>query len=950
MAMPLTSPGLEKLMPWTEPKPNAISRPAAITPFQYLTAIMCAAIATTVLAGWSVGNQRMTQILAGSIAMNPMTAVSILAISAALVLRGPGHAASVRALGGLVALIGIGKLLQLAIGQPSGGIDQLLFSDQLAAMAGATPNRMAPNTAVAITAIGLGLMTSRSLRIPVLLLSQGLCVVSAVTAAAALVGYALDEVALYQIHTYIAMAFSTGIALFSLSITIISTHPHVGLVRIFSDRGPAGTLARIAVPLALLVPVIASVLSLAGQRAGYYGTEAAIAIALLANILVNFILLGGSTVALYRSDVERQQREAAITRSENQYRQAEKAGYLGYWKLELPGRAVQWSDGFTGICAIAPDVAPSLEAALGVYHPDDAELIKTSLGEAEKHGTDWEFACRVSRPDGSTRYVKSYGVCERDAFGRTSEVFGVISDVTDLETARRDAEAAKATTASFLANMSHEIRTPMNGMMGFVELLLDSKLDVGQRRHLGLVQNSANALLKLLNDILDISKIEAGRLEIAAAPYNVRHGLKECVRLMNPIAEQKGLSLTLSLEDGFPAHLLLDGLRMRQILLNLIGNAIKFTHRGSISVVIATAAGRDGQKLMKASVTDTGIGIHPDRRGSIFGAFVQAEVTTTRRFGGSGLGLSISRQLAEMMGGTIEVDSTLGQGTTMMLTLPLVESAAPEFADDHGSPARESGLAVPESREASILLVEDVDINQELFSQMLTKLGHKFHIASNGAEAVEWAKRLDPDPAAWDMILMDLQMPVMDGLTATRAIRAAGGRAASIPIIALTASAFEEERRECEAAGMNDHLAKPVGIEALRRMINRWLGTAEAPAATDQPPVRSASLDRRIKARLSESAERLAAIVEEVSAADGDRLAALMTEARKIVHVLAGTAGMVGEEALGDQASETEDKIMTWTKRPSAPALITARTAIEGLVAALSVDDKPGLAPKARRA
>lgn len=195
MAMPLTSPGLEKLMPWTEPKPNAISRPAAITPFQYLTAIMCAAIATTVLAGWSVGNQRMTQILAGSIAMNPMTAVSILAISAALVLRGPGHAASVRALGGLVALIGIGKLLQLAIGQPSGGIDQLLFSDQLAAMAGATPNRMAPNTAVAITAIGLGLMTSRSLRIPVLLLSQGLCVVSAVTAAAALVGYALDEVA-----------------------------------------------------------------------------------------------------------------------------------------------------------------------------------------------------------------------------------------------------------------------------------------------------------------------------------------------------------------------------------------------------------------------------------------------------------------------------------------------------------------------------------------------------------------------------------------------------------------------------------------------------------------------------------------------------------------------------------------------------------------------------------
>ena len=917
-------------MPWTKPKTEAT------THFQYLAAIASAAIAATVLTGWSIGSASLTQVLAGSIAMNPMTAVCILAISLALVLRGPAHSSKVRLIGSLVAFVGITKLLQFAAGQPT-GIDQLLFTERLAEMASAAPNRIAPNTALAIAAIGLGLATSRSAHDRVLLFSQGLCVLSAMTAAAALGGYALDEVALYQIHNFIAMAFSTGIALFCLSIAIITTTPNVGLMRVFNDRGPAGTLARIAVPLALLVPIIASILSLGGQRAGYYGTEAAIAIALLANVLVNFVLLGGSTVALFRSDVERQAREASIARSENQYRQAEKAGYLGYWKIELPGRAVQWSDGFTGICAIPQGVVPSVETALAVFHADDAELMRLSLAQAEEFGMDWEFACRVCRPDGSTRFVKSYGVCERDELGRVREVFGVISDVTDLETARRDAEAAKAATASFLANMSHEIRTPMNGMMGFVELLLETELDNGQRRHLGLVQSSANALLKLLNDILDLSKIEAGRLEIAEAPYNVRHGVKECVRLMNPMAEQKGLSLTLTIEKGFPAHLLIDGLRVRQILLNLIGNAVKFTHRGGISVAIATSRGADGKPMMQASVKDTGIGIQLDRRKTIFGAFVQAEVTTTRRFGGSGLGLSISRQLAEMMGGTITVHSIVGKGTTMTLSLPLVESAAPETVDDLEGAPREA-IAQVEARQGSILLVEDVDINQELFSQMLTKLGHKFHIASNGAEAVEWSKRLKRDPAAWDMILMDLQMPVMDGLTATREIRAAGGRGATIPIIALTASAFEEERRECEAAGMNDHLAKPVGIEALRRIINRWLEIADTPKPTTEAPVRSAALDQRIKARLHSSAEQLTRIVEEISAASSDQLSASMTEARKIVHILAGTAGMVGEEALGDQAAAAEDKIARWAQRRSTSAMIEARTAIEGLVASLNGD------------
>ena len=724
------------------------------------------------------------------------------------------------------------------------------------------------------------------------------------------------------------------------------------LMRIVGDRGPAGSLARIALPLALLVPLIASVIALSGQRAGYYGTEAAVAIALFASALVNCVLLGAWTVALYRSDAERRARDAAIARSEQHYRHAEGVAHIGYWRVEFPSQTVQWSDGFLEICGLPKNTPPGLKTAVGIYHPEDSVMAHMALATAQEDCSDWEFSCRVRRPDGDIRHVKSRGVCERNADGKTTEIFGVILDVSDLESARREAEAAKATTATFLANMSHEIRTPMNGVMGFVELLLDSKLDGAQRRHLSLIQDSANALLKLLNDILDVSKIEAGRLEIAEAPYNIRRGIKQCVRLMSPMAEAKGLSLSLSLRNDVPANLITDGLRLRQILLNLIGNAVKFTHLGVISVVIAKGIRGDGRDTLRVSVEDSGIGIHPDRRATIFGAFVQAELTTTRRFGGSGLGLSISRQLAEMMGGTIEVDSVLGKGTKMTLVLPLIESSATEVAEAAEFASvlpRETAPPEPNSAQASVLLVEDVDINQELFSEMLVRLGHRFQIASDGAEAVELARRLRTEPDAWDLILMDLQMPVMDGLAATTAIREMGGRAATIPIIALTASAFEKERRQCNAAGMNDHLAKPVGVEALRRMIDRWQATHEAPAnaiATEEAgPVRSASLDRRIKARLRSSADRLTDILERVSESSPDEFKLLLIEARKIAHVLAGTAGMVGEKALGDLASSVEAAIEASVEAGSSDSLVLARTAIEALVAALTAEQasKPAL-------
>ncbi|MEA2676229.1 MAG: hypothetical protein QOJ81_370, partial [Chloroflexota bacterium] len=529
---------------------------------------------------------------------------------------------------------------------------------------------------------------------------------------------------------------------------------------------------------------------------------------------VTSVLLAGCIIALLRADRARRRREFVTQRSESYYRHAEQVGHIGHWRIERSTGAVQWSDEVAAILGLPLGTIPSLEEELGRFHPDDWEGARALVEQCLRECRDWEVGHRFLRPTGEVRHVRSLGVCERDANGEPEAMFGVIIDVTELESARRQAEAASASQAAFLANMSHEIRTPMNGVMGFVELLMESNLDAKQRRQLRLVEESAQTLLKLLNDILDLSKIEAGQLDLSEAPSNVRHDIAQCVRLMTPIAEQKGLKLRATFADGFPDSVLIDSLRLRQILFNLLGNAVKFTNTGSVSVTLSEAPGSNGRRIMAIKVADTGVGIAEERKAAIFDAFVQADASISRRFGGSGLGLSISRRLARLMGGTIALDSLEHQGTVVTLALPLDTVAAPTAAEIRVAsrrPAAKSVRGKPGRLQASVLLVEDIDINQELIVEMLTRLGHSVDLAENGAEALAMAHRLELDPVAWDLILMDIQMPVMDGLTATRAIRALGGRAATIPIVALTANAFAIEMQQCRDAGMNDHIAKPSG-------------------------------------------------------------------------------------------------------------------------------------------
>jgi len=473
--------------------------------------------------------------------------------------------------------------------------------------------------------------------------------------------------------------------------------------------------------------------------------------------------------------------------------------------------------------------------------------------------------------------------------------------------------------------------------MGFVELLMDSNLDVKQRLHLVLVQESARALLKLLNDLLDLSKMEADQFDLNPEPSSIRHDITHCIRLMTPAAEQKGLELRVVFSDDFPESVLIDGLRLRQILLNLLGNAIKFTKQGSISVALGEAIAEDGTRTVQIVVTDTGIGIAENRKAAIFDSFVQADTSISRRFGGSGLGLSISRRLVNRMGGTIALESREDEGTTVMLELPLDEVFAPALAlashDTANTDARPDG-AKPMRRQASILLVEDIDINQELITEMLVRLGHKVELAVDGAEALALAHRLASDPGAWDMILMDIQMPVMDGLTATRAIRALGGRAATIPIVALTANAFAAEIKECRGAGMNDHIAKPSGFAQLKNAVELWGNVSESPPpSTGFRVLETATVADRFEARLRRSAIRVAELTAEMAEAETPTL---LREIAGIAHVLAGTAAMFGHGQLGSAARQVEAAINAISG--DGPVLASARVnhTISRLTAALN--------------
>ena len=384
----------------------------------------------------------------------------------------------------------------------------------------------------------------------------------------------------------------------------------------------------------------------------------------------------------------------------------------------------------------------------------------------------------------------------------------------EMVAAKELAEQASATKSAFLANMSHEIRTPMNGVLGMTAMLQETPLSDIQKDYVQTIRSSGDALLTVIDDILDYSKIEAGMMTIESSPFDIRALFKDVQRLMQFRANQKNLLLSLRVTDAVPQIVLGDSVRVRQILLNLIGNAIKFTDQGSVEVLALLTHHEGDLFTIRIEVSDTGIGIAEDKIGRLFKSFSQVDDSTTRRFGGTGLGLSISKRLAELMKGEMGASSAEGQGSVFWFTL-LVQAA-----EEQPVTLTRATETVQNLPPATILLVEDNLVNQKVAAAMLGKLGYKPTIANNGKEALALMQEQD-----YDLIFMDCQMPVMDGFEATRAIRAgiAGGNNTQLTVIALTANAMKEDKDACYAAGMSDYLAKPLQMPLLIAMLKKHL-------------------------------------------------------------------------------------------------------------------------------
>ncbi len=655
----------------------------------------------------------------------------------------------------------------------------------------------------------------------------------------------------------------------------------------------AGFLYWRLIPMIAAASSVAAVMAVRSLRANSASLEA---VAVVAGVGV-FLTLSAAVLyvgrLLRRAERERLRVAEELRLSHERFVLAVEGSSDGLWDWDIVTNKVYFSPRYKTMLGYAEDeIENSLAAWERLMHPEDLPVARRKVKEYHDGLTPvYELEHRLRRKDGTYRWILARGALLRGANGEPLRMSGSHTDIDErkhmeeqLRAARDAALASDRAKSEVLANISHEMRTPLNAILGMCELMTGQGLPEPHASRARLAHAAVNVLTATIDDLLDLSKLEAGRMTLDPIPTDAARIFAETFGLIKEQGEAKGLEMRLDIADPFPPLLKVDPLRLRQIVTNLLNNSVKFTEKGSVVLSVSTEPLGEKEVFLNVSVRDTGIGISPEIQPRLFQPFTQADASTTRRYGGTGLGLAISRRLVEAMGGVIGVESVQDAGSLFWFRAPLpITGEAPR--------AEPAPALAPDLSRLRVLIVEDNAANRRIALEMLEHLGVKADTAENGLEGLE---RLEKSP--YDIVFMDCSMPVMDGYEATAAWRRRESPGARLPIIAMTAYALQGDREKCLAAGMDDYLSKPMRLRDIAGALSRW-GMPVDPAALAKAEKLVVGSESRWKKEFLEDARRLLSDMRVCK--DADILA-------RAAHTLKGSSASLGARRLATLCARIE--------------------------------------------